>query len=218
MQQTAAVGTLAETPLRASDYARIVDAFYAQWGWETLGAPELGHKVADWYCAKMMQSVTFGRLLISPKGVTAGLAVGGVFGDRPVMGRDARLPERRAALEREIAAEKGGPDTIALYGHITRVNEHLRRRAREDGRVFAAELYFLWVSPDFRGCGLSRRLLNAAKGAMKARGAKNFCLFTDTDCDWKFYMREPWIACGRCPWPDVPGMKGGAGLMFGAAL
>ncbi|MDL2060360.1 GNAT family N-acetyltransferase, partial [Mesosutterella sp. AGMB02718] len=218
MKQTAAVGALTEIALHSSDYGRIVDAFHAQWGWETLGAPGLGAKVADWYCAKMMQSVTFGRLLIAPTGGTAGLAVGGVFGDRPVIGGDARLPERRAALEKEIAAQKGGPETIALYDHISRINEHLRRQTRENGRVFAAELYFLWVSPDYRGCGLSRRLLNAAMKAMKARRVKNFCLFTDTNCDWKFYMRDPWVACGRQPWPDVPGMRGGAGLMFGASL
>lgn len=218
MKQTPAVGALTETALCPSDYARIVDAFHAQWGWETHGAPGLGRRVADWYCSKMMQHVTFGRLLIAPSGGTAGLVVGSVFGDRPVLSRDARLPERRAALEKDIAAQEGGLETMALYGNIARINEHLRRRARENGHIFMAELYFLWVSPDCRGCGLSRRLLDAARTAMRARRAKNFCLFTDTDCDWRFYMRDPWVFCGRQPWPDVPGMKSGAGLMFGAAL
>lgn len=48
-------------------------------------------------------------------------------------------------------------------------------------------LQLLVISPDARGLGLGRRLMQAGLSLIKAAGATRYRLSTDEGCDWQFY-------------------------------
>lgn len=191
-------------------------AFYRQWGFETAGTENVARTVARWYCAHMMRHVTFGTLFFDGDTLVA-LSIGGVHGAPRAV---PVLPERynETALYERITQD-GGAKTLAFYDAMEQLNGQLYAQAKEKGYGLDAELFFLWVNPEYRGRGLSTMALKAACEKMRAQGAKTFYLFTDTHCDYEFYERQPWTLLGRMPWPRLPSdAEGGTELMYGAKI
>ncbi len=191
-------------------------AFYDEWGYECRGDDELAHLISRWYAAKVSHYVTFSQLLLND-GELIGATLGSMASQRVEV---TRWPERFNLdnLEEKIRKHPGSEPVCFFYRHLFEANENMRAAAAQRGRVFPAELLFLWVSSRHRGHGYSKRLLNWAMTTMKEAGATSFCLFTDTNCDVRFYERAPWVLEGESPWPDKYGMGGGKELMFSRSL
>ena len=112
------------------------------------------------------------------------------------------------------AVDKLGAEAMALLDEISICNRRLAQRAQADGRRFAAELDFLWVSPKARGMGLSKRLLTEVHAVMRAHGAQEYALFTDNYCDYSFYQRKPWEKIGEMIWPSPKWAGSSRSFMF----
>ena len=60
-------------------------------------------------------------------------------------------------------------------------------RTLEDDGTSVGILQLLVLSPEARGLGLGRRLMQAGLSLIKAAGASRYRLSTDEGCDWQFY-------------------------------
>jgi GNAT superfamily N-acetyltransferase len=94
---------------------------------------------------------------------------------------EERHAEKRDGAERDQQDGGEGPsvyaEEMAAYGSI------LDERGMADDDC----LSLLVVSPDARGLGLGRRLVDAAGDYLRRQGATTLHLVTDTTCDWPFY-------------------------------
>ena len=163
-----------------------MDAYYQQWGMEDDGDPV----VSGWWTAALFEKASFGCLAWKSDEL---------FG---------------AAVGHARSMNKLGAEATALLDEISTCNRRLAQRAQADGRRFAAELDFLWVSPKARGMGLSKRLLTQVHAVMRAHGAQEYALFTDNYCDFSFYQRKPWEKIGEMIWPSPKWAGSSRSFMF----
>lgn len=191
------------------------EAYYSEWRHETLGDDALARKIARYFCAHLANQTNLSDIYIYNHRF-AGVVLARI-NSQPITLK--LLPEYdEAALEAEIKATELGRKSIFLCQTIFKLNETLRQNAAQNGRVFDAELLFLFVAKRHRRGGLGRQMVKYMQGCMERAGVKNFCLFTDTNCNWQYYMKEPWVKEGELPWPEVEGMAGGREMMFSRTL
>lgn len=171
------------------DFEAVVQAYWRQWG-------EADHEPIAFsrlYAAALFEKITFGTVAYCGD-VFLGLAVGHTKGDELLA-----LGDNWESFH-SIAQRLGVTQHNVLY-IIDKANDRLRERAREDGRVFSTELDLLWVAPEARGLGLSKRLLTSVDNDMRRRGIDAYSLFTDNYCRYEYYCRAPWEALGEALWP-----------------
>lgn len=92
---------------------------------------------------------------------------------------------RDGVLARLEKIDEGAARTWRSYlAAAARVNGELVRDAGIDRE---GEVVLLAIGGAARGRGIGRRLLGEATRRLVAAGASGAFLFTDTDCDWRFY-------------------------------
>ena len=128
-----------------------MDAYYQQWGMEDDGDPV----VSGWWTAALFEKASFGCLAWKGDELF-GAAVGHA---RSMKKLELGSSWKSSVVWAQEAVDKLGGEAMALLDEISICNRRLAQRAQADGRRFAAELDFLWVSPKARGMGLSKRLL-----------------------------------------------------------
>ncbi len=102
------------------------------------------------------------------------------------VGAEARQrAEELLTAARESTEHEGGakPGKSAYLDELRATNE-MREEVRLDGQP---RILLLAVSPEARGRGLGKRLLEKACDHFRRHGAKRYWLVTDADCDWPFY-------------------------------
>ena len=183
-----------------------MDAYYQQWGMEDDGDPV----VSGWWTAALFEKASFGCLAWKSDELF-GAAVGHA---RSMKKLELGRSWKPSAVWAQEAVDKLGAEATALLDEISTCNRRLAQRAQADGRRFAAELDFLWVSPKARGMGLSKRLLTQVHAVMRAHGAQEYALFTDNYCDFSFYQRKPWEKIGEMIWPSPTWAGSSRSFMF----
>lgn len=88
-----------------------------------------------------------------------------------------------AARERSEHAGNPEPGENAYHDEL-RATEEMREEIGLDGQP---RILLLVVSPEARGQGLGKRLLEKARDHFRRHGAERYWLVTDSDCDWPFY-------------------------------
>lgn len=193
-------------PLAAADFQAVMDAYYQQWGMEDDGDPV----VSGWWTAALFEKASFGCLAWKGDELF-GAAVGHA---RSMKKLELWSSWKSSVVWAQEAVDKLGAEAMALLDEISICNRRLAQRAQADGRRFAAELDFLWVSPKARGMGLSKRLLTEVHAVMRAHGAQEYALFTDNYCDYSFYQRKPWEKIGEMIWPSPKWAGSSRSFMF----
>ena len=183
-----------------------MDAYYQQWGMEDDGDPV----VSGWWTAALFEKASFGCLAWKSDELF-GAAVGHA---RSMKKLELGRSWKPSAVWAQEAVDKLGAEATALLDEISTCNRRLAQRTQADGRRFAAELDFLWVSPKARGMGLSKRLLTQVHAVMRAHGAQEYALFTDNYCDFSFYQRKPWEKIGEMIWPSPKWAGSSRSFMF----
>ena len=183
-----------------------MDAYYQQWGMEDDGDPV----VSGWWTAALFEKASFGCLAWKGDELF-GAAVGHA---RSMKKLELGSSWKSSVVWAQEAVDKLGAEAMALLDEISICNRRLAQRAQADGRRFAAELDFLWVSPKARGMGLSKRLLTEVHAVMRAHGAQEYALFTDNYCDYSFYQRKPWEKIGEMIWPSPKWAGSSRSFMF----
>lgn len=183
-----------------------MDAYYQQWGMEDDGDPV----VSGWWTAALFEKASFGCLAWKGDELF-GAAVGHA---RSMKKLELGSSWKSSVVWAQEAVDKLGGEAMALLDEISICNRRLAQRAQADGRRFAAELDFLWVSPKARGMGLSKRLLTEVHAVMRAHGAQEYALFTDNYCDYSFYQRKPWEKIGEMIWPSPKWAGSSRSFMF----
>lgn len=91
-------------------------------------------------------------------------------------------------LERMRLSE---PDACGRYLEMLRLMSEINSTMlKESGLPESNEVTLLAVDENARGLGIGSVLLDAAASYLGARGAKRAFLYTDTDCDWRFYENQ----------------------------
>ena len=105
-------------------------------------------------------------------------------GTRGAETRDRWLERREALLAEAAPGTRFGVDVAGLEAE----EGALARRYAEAGGVGSgAEIKLLIVSPDARGMGMGRRLVQAVADHVRDTGRTGFFLITDDACDVGFY-------------------------------
>lgn len=126
-------------PLAAADFQAVMDAYYQQWGMEDDGDPV----VSGWWTAALFEKASFGCLAWKGDELF-GAAVGHA---RSMKKLELGSSWKSSVVWAQEAVDKLGGEAMALLDEISICNRRLAQRAQADGRRFAAELDFLWVSP-----------------------------------------------------------------------
>lgn len=166
--------------------------------------------VSGWWTAALFEKASFGCLAWKGDELF-GAAVGHA---RSMKKLELGSSWKSSVVWAQEAVDKLGGEAMALLDEISICNRRLAQRAQADGRRFAAELDFLWVSPKARGMGLSKRLLTEVHAVMRAHGAQEYALFTDNYCDYSFYQRKPWEKIGEMIWPSPKWAGSSRSFMF----
>lgn len=91
------------------------------------------------------------------------------------------------ARQRLVALGESLADFDAFFRAMDGVDARLLEESGCDERF---ELVLFAVGPETRGHGVGTKLLAAAQDYLRAQGAKQAFLFTDTDCTWEYYERR----------------------------
>lgn len=196
----------------------LAEAYYSEWGHETPGDEVLARQVARYYTAHLANQANFSRLWLA-EGKIAGVILGRLL-DRPVAMSTlpADFQEEKLAAALEVHPNPAGRKSITFLKMLSTLNAEIYQRAIAAGREFDAELLFLFVAKPWRQVGLAKEMIAWAQETMRAAGAKNYYLFTDSHCNWHYYTRAPWQQEGECPWLDLYDFAGGRELMFSRTL
>lgn len=83
-----------------------------------------------------------------------------------------------------LMLSKEGRATSKIFESVQDVDKEMLDDCLKD---YKGELAFFAVNEDYRGMGLGRMLFDEVKNYMKAQKIRDFYLFTDTSCNYKFY-------------------------------
>ena len=102
-------------------------------------------------------------------------------------------------LEQMLVSE---PDAAKDQMHTEELTRGINTKLlQKSGLSEAHEITLLAVSESARGLGIGTVLLDAASSYLADRGAGHAFLYTDTDCDWRFYESH---GCKRAASHHVP--------------
>lgn len=83
-----------------------------------------------------------------------------------------------------LILSKEGRSVSKIFENVDKIDKILLNRTQNN---YDAELALFAISPEHQGKGIGKILFNNAIDYMKNQNIKNFYLFTDTSCNYKFY-------------------------------
>lgn len=86
-----------------------------------------------------------------------------------------------------FSLSKDGRNNSRLGDIIAQVDKRLYQKCQIS---FEGELVFFVVDERLRGLGVGKQLFNYFRDYMKYQKTKNFYVFTDTTCNYRFYERQ----------------------------
>ena len=183
-------------PFDEDDFNAIAAIVQAAWH---ANAPTPGYAFLE-ACADLARCLsisTFSQVALID-GVTRGIVLARATNLRvPVSSRWQRAEDD--FLEQMLISEpKAAKEQIRTIELTRDINDKLLQKS---GLTEANEVTLLAVSSEARGLGIGTVLLDAASSYLTSRGAGHAHLYTDANCNWKFYEHH---GCKRAAAHHVP--------------
>lgn len=158
--------------------------------WHAGLEPRAGRLVSEATVCNYLTDADWGLV-----GEVDGRLMGVVLVSSDPQGEASDEPRRKAVHDRWLARREAllaqlGPDTQFgrdVAGLEAEEGEVARRYVKGGGEGSGAEIKLLIVSPEARGMGMGKRLIQAVADHVREIGRDGFFLLTDDACDVGFY-------------------------------
>lgn len=172
-------------PLERRDYGAVEDMIRKTWKYDGLGGnPKDAAHMARLYLRSCLRRAGFSCVAADGERVLGVILAGSE--------KDGRRPALSKAFAQLYAV-------LLLFSTKTgrRIGKFFERFDQADtallkgsGRQFGGEICLFAVDQSLRGGGIGKQLYARALDYLKAEGAKDFYLFTDTSCTYQFYEKR----------------------------
>lgn len=191
---------------RDEDFYDLVAMFDETWGWELKGTDEDKLALATLYiaCAVAGSDRVF---VAEANGKAVATACLQSVEDRAAFAADTGCDKARYLTlidqsRKKLAKTEAGRFALDFYKDLDAVNERLIQSLAKDGKPWDAELKLLLTSPNCRGMGLGKMLLQAVFDDLKKFDKRMCMLRTDTHCAWQYYEKTGWSCDAKIDWED----------------
>ena len=171
-------------PIKSEDYDDLADIISDTWDYGDYCSAETAHRMGLLYLAGCLCEQTFTQVAIRD-----GKPVGVIMGN-DVKHSKTPLKYKWMFLKNTfiLSLTKKGRLMMEMFGstEIKLDNELFE----ETGKDFDAQLSFFAVKSTERGTGVGDRLYKSLMNYFRGLDAENFYLFTDTSCNYGFYLHK----------------------------
>lgn len=192
---------------RDEDFGDLVRMFDETWGWELKGPKQENVALASLYIALALigSDVVY---VAQIDGKVQGVACLQFSQKQKTESVDSRGYDVSSymlvaqSLQKQLQQTQTGRYALDFYERLEGVNGILLRKLRENSVDWDAELKLLLTSPQSRGQGVGKALVEQVFDELRRRKTKTCMLRTDTHCAWQYYEKTDWRRAAEYVWPD----------------
>lgn len=165
------------------DFNPLQDVIRETWNYDQLCSPKTASRLAKVFLSSCLTNYTFSQVAVLD-GKTVGIILVKDKADH------TPHPLRRFRQIQSILSlylSKEGRKVFQIFGNVSGIDRQL---LEECPHPYPAELALFAVSASCRGCGIGKKLFQAALDYLKEQKLKEFYLFTDTSCHYGFYEHQ----------------------------
>lgn len=186
---------------RDEDFDALVGMFHETWGWELQGDEREQLTLANLYIACALVQSDWVYVIEEHSQVQAVVCVD----FRETAHKAVDVPTYLSLIQgatHVLNQTTTGQTTLRFYQDIDAINERLAQCMTQRNLSWDAEIKLLLTSPQSRGKGYAKTLMQAVSEELLRR-RKSWCMLrTDTHCNWSYYERTGWSKAAEIAWDD----------------
>lgn len=186
-----------EIQLRAyekQDSRPLEDIIRETWNYDRFASSKTAKKLARAFLTSCLTNYTFSQVAVldgEPVGI---ILVNDIEKHHCKIGD--RFRQIQALLSLYFSGE--GRKTMKIFESVNGIDKKLLKKTQ---KTYPAELALFAVASKCRGKGIGKNLFQSALAYMEQQGLKEFYLFTDTSCNYRFYEHQGMVR--RCEMEHV---------------
>lgn len=169
--------------LKKRDLPALEDVIRKTWNYDKFATPKTARKLAKVYLATCLTNQTYTRIA-EVNGVPAGLILG-----KDIEKHHCPLKYRLHQIFSVcgLLISKEGRGILNFYKNVDDIDNQLLKQCNKD---YKGEIALFALSPEYRGLGIGKMLFHSLLAYMKSQSISDFCLYTDTSCNFGFYEHQ----------------------------
>lgn len=168
---------------RKEDQKYLEDIVRKTWNYDKFCSPKIAKKMAKTYLLNCLANQTYTKVAIinnKPVGIIMGKKI-----------KDFKCPLKlrlkQILANISIFLSKESRKVIKIFDNVTKIDDILLKNTQKS---YDGEVALFVMDSDYRGKGIGGSLYSFLLDYMKEINAKEFFLFTDTSCNYKFYEHK----------------------------
>ena len=190
-----------------NDIEAVVEAFYATWGVDEPGDPNIARLTSRHFVLHYLGPATRGEIAETADGTFLGVTLSRVTGAPALFDRVA---DELARVDASLRATAAGTDALARTEAWHEIEERMEDDIDLNDRA-PAELELFVVAPAARGRGVGGALWRPLLASFAEAGVPRYYLHTDSSCDIGFYEHKGLARVAERYAKDHPGEYVGDG-------
>lgn len=165
---------------REDDRAFIEKIIREAWNYDRFCSGKTAEKMACLFLDSCLSNQTFARVAVID-GETVGVIMAKNFAKHK---KSISKFVKMGVSILSLYLTSDGRRAMKIFENVNSVDKQLLSRCDNS---YDGELAFFAINGNFRGCGIGRLLFESALSYMTEENMRNFFLYTDTSCNYKFY-------------------------------
>lgn len=173
-----------------TDSAALEAVIRQTWHYDELCSPKTAAKLAQVYLYACLANQTYTQVALAD-----GVPVGIIMGKNCRTHRcPLRLRMKTLASVISLCITGEGRKVLKIFGCVESIDKELLKRS---GKDYMGELAFFAVDSSRRNQGIGTKLFQKTAEYFVSEGIREFYLFTDTSCNYRFYEHQGMVRRGE---------------------
>lgn len=186
------------------DFETLETIIRETWHYDEFSSQKTAIKLARVFLSSCLTNYTFSRVAVLEGKVV------GIILVKDIENHKCSFSNRLLQIKSIVSlySSKEGREVSKIFGNVNGIDKEL---LAENSKTYPAELALFAVSSPCRGKGIGKILFQSALEHMKQTSLKEFYLFTDTSCNYRFYEHQGMIR--RCEKEHIFNIRGQQAVM-----